>query len=149
MYIEDYTLLTNDRLQVIKKFANECKDLEGEFIEMGVYRGGAALAIAKSSNRMIHLFDSFKGLPKPSDIDKHREGQFNENRLNVEKVLMLFKVKYEIHEGFIPDTFKDCNIDKVAFAHVDLDLYEGTKSAIEFLKPRMVKGGIIIFDAIS
>jgi len=50
----------------------------------------------------------------------------------------------EFHEGRFPDTAGVIKDKKIAFAHIDVDIYVGTKEALEFLYPRMVKGGIML-----
>ena len=43
---------------------NETKHLEGDFAEAGVYTGNSAQVIcAVKENKILHLFDTFKGLP--------------------------------------------------------------------------------------
>src|SRR6476661_10662817 len=50
---------------------NFLKDLDGEIVECGVWRGGMTGGIATilGKNRKYHLFDSFEGLPQAKPID--------------------------------------------------------------------------------
>lgn len=41
---------------------------------------------------------------------------------------------------------KKCKIEKLCFAHIDVDLYDSTKCAIEFVYPKLTSGGIVVFD---
>ncbi len=41
-------------------------------------------------------------------------------------------------EGVIPDN------ETFSFAHIDVDLYEGTLQGIQYLYPRMIPGGVIV-----
>jgi O-methyltransferase len=50
------------------------------------------------------------------------------------------------HVGFIPDTFAGLELARLAFAHVDVDLYQSALDCIEFVYPRLVPGGILVFD---
>jgi hypothetical protein len=144
--IANNTLITPDRLIMLHSLARATKNLDGAVIEMGTFKGGSALLIANASGKTVHIFDSFQGLPEPQEIDMHNKGDFSEPRKTVEFLFNKYNLNCKIHEGWVPDTFQDCNIEKVAFAHIDMDLYQCTKDAIAFLKPIMVKGGIIIFD---
>jgi hypothetical protein len=51
-------------------------NLDGDFVECGVWRGGSVLAIARTlenlgiSNKRIYLFDTFEGMTKPTTKDK-------------------------------------------------------------------------------
>jgi len=49
-------------------------------------------------------------------------------------------------KGLFVDTFKQILDKKFCFAYVDSDVYLSIKQCIEFLKNRMVSGGIIMFD---
>jgi hypothetical protein len=53
----------------------------------------------------------------------------------------------EIVEGFVDETLPNFPKDRrIAFVHLDLDLYEGYRDALEYLFPLMVPGGIVAFD---
>ncbi|MDR1914679.1 MAG: TylF/MycF family methyltransferase, partial [Clostridiales bacterium] len=60
-----------------------------------------------------------------------------------------FKNVYLV-KGFIPDIFSDYfkqnPATQIALLHIDVDVYETTKSSLEYLYEKVVKGGIIIFD---
>src|SRR5438105_3313488 len=51
-------------------------NIEGSFVECGVWRGGSALLIAKMLsnrkifNRKLFLYDTFEGMPAPTKQDK-------------------------------------------------------------------------------
>ncbi|HEX3035319.1 MAG TPA: hypothetical protein VHT73_09320, partial [Thermodesulfobacteriota bacterium] len=46
--IKDYTIVTEDRCYIIYRFCQHCLNLEGDFAECGVYKGGAAFLIAST-----------------------------------------------------------------------------------------------------
>lgn len=46
------------------------------------------------------------------------------------------------HKGFESTELAE----KIAFLHLDMDVYEPTAFALEQLMPRMVRGGIVVFD---
>jgi O-methyltransferase len=48
-------------------------------------------------------------------------------------------------KGRVPETLAPHENRRWRFAHLDMDLYEPTRAAIEWLWPRMVPGGIIFF----
>jgi O-methyltransferase len=51
-----------------------------------------------------------------------------------------------LHVGFIPQTFAGLELGPIAWAHVDLDLYDSIRDAVAYLYPRLVPGGYLIFD---
>ena len=48
--------------------------------------------------------------------------------------------------GYIPDTFAHARIDQLAYAHVDVDLYQSVLDCVEYVYPKLVPGGILMFD---
>ena len=134
----------------LEKQLRNTLDIEGDVLECGVYRGGSALNMAKilkNSDKEFHIFDSFCGMPEVSEYDnRHKKGDFSDVSLKeVECLLKDFDVS--IHVGFVPDTFNEVShLDKISFVHLDLDLYDGYKSTLEFTYPLLQKDGIIVFD---
>ena len=101
-------------------------------------------------------FDSFKGF---GDIKKDDENPsfksktffVDEKKIikNIEKIAG--EQKIQIIKGFYKDTIKnkttvDLKIDKTRVVMIDCDLKESTQLALEFIKPAIQVGTIILFD---
>lgn len=100
----------------------------------------------------FYAFDSFEGLPKAKGKDKCylKEGdykcslkKFKENlkkaKVNLDKVIFV--------KGWYNKTLKqDYNIKKLSAVHIDCDYYESTKDVLQFIKPLLQEGTIILFD---
>lgn len=119
----------------------------GPFVEVGVYKGGSAwhlMNIAKETERPVHLFDTFTGIPVQDDIDNHKIGDFNDvDLLEVRKAIP----NAWFHVGLFPGTFRRTLFyDGIAFAHIDCDQYQSVKDCIEHLWPIIVSGGVMLFD---
>jgi O-methyltransferase len=145
------SLVTPDRKYVLCQFADQAaKNLSGEFFECGVYRGGTAYLLAEilsKANKRLSLFDTFEGMPEAdAEKDRHCAGDFDNTTLaSVQRYLSPFKnVAY--YPGFLPETFAGLESASIAFAHIDLDIYEAIRSATAFIYPRLVKGGVLIYD---
>ena len=142
------SLLCQIKLDSLKKYVNQVKNKEGVVFELGVYKGGSALLIAQQlSGKEFHIFDTFSGMPEATVHDNvHKKGDFHDT--SVELITKLLKeYNVDIHVGFVPDTFSEvAHIEKICFVHLDLDLYEGYRSSLAFVYPRMVTGGIILLD---
>ncbi len=131
-------------------------EIEGAFVECGVYRGGTLVLLgmaAKKQNRQIFGFDTFCGLPEFSDNDgvcSLYPGAYKGNRDEVENLLVnkleIPKENVNIIVGDVRSTIVENlkKIDKIALLHLDLDLYAPTKFALEILYSKIVDGGIII-----
>lgn len=131
--------------------ARQCSHLDGDFLEAGVYRGGSAVLIwdalqAERGKHVLHLFDSFAGLPAPGNRDRHSEGDFSDTSAEGVRSLFGGTLSVVLHQGWIPDTFQACGVGSVAFAHVGLDLEQSVLDSCEFIYPRLQPGGVIVFD---
>lgn len=122
----------------------------GAFVEVGVYRGGSARVlypIAEEQNRILFLFDTFTGHPSPSEHDDptHKKGRFADcidpETLKAELPnAQIIKGRFQAMAPFWK------HWSPVAFAHIDVDLYESTRDAIKILAPYLVPGGLIYVD---
>lgn len=118
----------------------------GDFAEVGVYRGASAKLIAEvKGDKMFRLFDTFEGLPPGSEHDPgvHRENQYRCSLESVQKYLSAYS-NLSFHKGVFPHSTCGVPEAKYAFAHFDVDLYEGTKACLEYFYPRMIPGGIML-----
>ena len=138
------------------------ENVPGDWIETGVWRGGAVVLMQGystiySMGRTIWAADSFEGLPKPSRPQD--EGyDFSAEKVPVlsiseEEVRNLFQ-KYNLFDpdkvrflkGWFKDTLQNSPIDKLSLLRLDGDLYESTWDALSALYDRVVPGGFIIVD---
>ncbi len=150
--VKEKTLVSPDRCYLLWKLAQHARQLRGDFIECGVYRGGTALLLARtlpSEGKTLWLFDSFEGLPKESAAqgDFYKQGTFNETSLKeVSQLLLPYAKRLEVRKGWIPSTFAGLDHLQFSFAHVDVDLHDPALACCEFIYPRLVPGGAMVFD---
>lgn len=146
-----FSLVSEDRLWVLYSLAQQAKQLKGDFWECGVYKGGTAIMlaeiIANTTTKRLRLFDTFSGMPETDpDKDYHRKGDFADTSLAAVKQRVGDKNTISYHQGFIPDTFAGLENETLAFAHIDVDIYQSVMDCCEFIYPRLVSGGFMLFD---
>jgi O-methyltransferase len=159
-----YSMVPSNRLKVLydlsKKINREY--IKGDIVECGVYNGGsAAIMMVPQShspeNRSIWLFDSFEGLPPPTESDGsyERENYYEgwckgstEKVKEIFKRLKLPKKRLNLIEGWFQDTFprEVSKIKQIALLHIDADWYESVKICLQTFYPIVTKGGYIEFD---
>jgi len=140
--------------------------IKGDICEFGVAQGETSALMAneaRGSNKKLHLFDSFEGLPKPTAKDKLKDDIFSfgsieayEGSMNCDEKLVAQRLKeisfdserYVIHKGFIEKLIhEDMNLpEKVSFAYIDFDFYEPILITLNFLHDVTPEGGIFIVD---
>ena len=150
--VRPHSLVSADRCWILAAMMRHARNLDGDFAELGVYRGGTALLAAMllsetKDARPLHLFDSFAGMPQTSDGEPYKAGDFNQTSAeSVGALVRAVKPDTKLHVGFIPDIFEGLEVPKLAFAHIDVDLYQSVLDSVAWVYPRLVPGGILIFD---
>jgi hypothetical protein len=134
----------------------------GDVVECGSFKGGTAIFMGMllrewGDSRKIHTFDTFEGIPKPTDADGdtfYQEGLFQDTSL--EEVRNHIKAHnldqtVAIHKGLVQDTFPRIWRDErnISFALVDTDQYLGTREGLRQILPRLQKNGVILIDDYS
>lgn len=139
------------------------EQIEGDFIETGVWRGGASILMraALSANncfdRKVFLADSFSGLPEPepdkypADLgDTHyKYPQLKVSREEVERNFSLYGLldnKVEFVEGLFADTLPGLVTRAFAILRLDGDMYSSTIESLNSLYDSVPRGGFIIVD---
>jgi hypothetical protein len=151
-------------------------DVPGSVLELGVFNGqglltyGQASAILEPNNitRKIYGFDTFEGFAALAETDrKSSSGLVSEGGYAIDSyerlkhAVALYDAnrfighvsKIELVRGDVTKSlpaFLDANPHVVpALVHLDMDVYEPTKVALELLVPRMPKGGIVVLDELN
>lgn len=148
-----FTTLFQPRLYNLYCLANTVLGQTGDIFECGVYRGGSAFVLAELCRRhgtspgRLHLFDTFGGMPVADlNLDGYLIGSFSDTSLETVNELLSKNPEINVHPGIIPETFKGLSETEIRFAHIDVDQYQSTKDCIEYIFPRLAKGGIMIID---
>lgn len=130
---------------------------EGDFAEVGVYRGGSARVLCEvKGTRPLWLFDTFEGMPESDrSIDEFGPGDFVDTSIEaVQRYLDGYPdVRYV--RGLFPASVNGsgANNARYAFVNLDVDLYRSTLDGLSFFYPRMVTGGVLVshdyFDLVA
>ena len=149
--IRSQSLMTECGLRWLETFAQSVTNLDGDVIELGVYRGGSTLLLSNIfPDKKIHLYDTFEGFPQTSEhdnTDAFSTGGMNETSLEyVRDEVLAGRDNLVFHKGFFPDTFDLDDSVKFCMAIYDGDLYSGCRDFLRLIYPRMVSGGIIFID---
>ena len=145
-----YTCVGQERCFILYQFAKQVRDMYGDVAEVGVYKGGTARLISEivaETAKTVHLFDTFSGMP-PTDMikDLHKEGDFSDTSLDSVKEYLNDYDNVRFYQGFFPDTSKPVIDRQFCLVHIDVDIRKSVIDCCEFFYPRMVKGGIMVFD---
>ena len=149
--------------ELFKKSAS----IPGSIIECGVFKGISLIRFASfrdlgiSKSKKIIGFDMFKEFPETNfqkdkkmrrEFIKESGGGVGISKQQLIKVLKQKKIdqKIELIKGNIiqtvPNYVKKYPKLKISFLNLDSDTYEATKIILEYLYPKITKGGILLLD---
>ncbi|MEM9703665.1 MAG: TylF/MycF/NovP-related O-methyltransferase [Planctomycetota bacterium] len=174
--VRDYTMTSPARVAALCDAVEyvQKQRLPGDFVECGVWRGGSVMAMLHvlkrrgEEERDVHLFDTFEGMPPPTDADRDKDGRLAETLLEQEKhdkagsanwayctrddvernVATVGYPAEKLHfvAGKVEDTIPDAAPETISLLRLDTDWYESTAHEMEHLFPRLVPGGVLILD---
>ncbi len=163
--MEGETLLSKERMDNLDECIQDVmkNDIPGDFIECGVWRGGACMLMRAllmeygCKDRKVWVADSFQGCPRPDPQNYPLDGSCypgTDGMLAVplEVVRGNFQ-KYGLDDqqvvywpGFFKDSLPACPIGKIAILRLDGDLYESTIQPLQYLYDKVSLGGWTIID---
>ena len=130
-----------DPFELLSKCLNQVQ-VDGLYLEFGVYSGTTINFIAEKIQGSVHGFDSFQGLPE-------QWGNVPQGGFSTQGQLPVVKENVQLHVGWFDETlpqFLERNKAPVAFLHIDSDLYSSAKTVLTILAPQIVPGTVIVFD---
>jgi O-methyltransferase len=152
--IKDFTLVDKYRCYELWHAAKQVARLQGDVIEIGVWKGGTGALITKASksnsNSNVFLCDTFEGVVKAGENDsRYKGGEHADTNEDIVKGLLatLKLSNATILKGIFPDDYRSQMETKTyKFCHIDVDVYSSAKDIFDFIWPRMAVGGVVLFD---
>jgi len=137
--------------------------IKGVFEHQQKLHAGRTEADATEIRRLWHkmrffAFDSFQGLPEPHGRDKESgefakgkytcpEDTFRENLVTAGVPLgKVVTVAGWFEETCTDETRRKYAMQQAALIHIDCDYYASARTALEFVKPLLTDGTILVFD---
>jgi hypothetical protein len=160
---ENYTMLYPLRGRALLRFARHAErdQIPGALVDCGTYNGGStALLSAGAPRREVWAFDSFEGLPEPSDRDADghltdEEKQWvtglclgSEERLREAVARFGELSRLHVRRGWFEDSLPAARdeIGPIAVLHCDCDWYDSISITLQTLYPNVSSGGVIVID---
>ena len=147
------------------------RDIPGDFIECGVWRGGSSMAVALTlmrlgvSDRRLWLYDTFGTMPPAGEHDRDYAGRpltqgalDPVNNASQTSGLTLPEVQTALAttgypperviyvEGLVEETIPSSAPERSALLRLDTDWYESTRHELAELYPRLERGGVLLID---
>jgi hypothetical protein len=165
---ENNFLLSCDNSRIAKILAHYelfkiASKKQGHFVLGGVFRGISTVEFStfvdlfeKAGNRKIIIFDEFDKFPKNNSDLKSKMiiQQMGSTTISISQLSSILKHKkidnVELIKGKIPNIISDYVIShpklKISLLNLDIDIYDRNFTALNFLYPLVIKGGILILN---
>ncbi|MER5968994.1 TylF/MycF/NovP-related O-methyltransferase [Streptomyces sp. NPDC002055] len=171
--VRPYTMTSPERLNALVLATRYVSrhGLPGAVVECGVWRGGSMQAVARTllsvgdTGRDLYLFDTFEGMPPPTEKDRRRDGEMASDllsRRSKDHPIWAVATLEDVQEGmaqipypedrvhYVPgrveDTIPAGAPEEIAVLRLDTDWYASTRHELEYLYPRLVSGGVLLID---
>lgn len=174
-YVRPYTMTSPERIAHLVTavlYMHENR-IAGSVVECGVWRGGSMMIVARllqelgDRTRDLFLFDTYDGMPLPSDQDRDATGAPASELLKMQPKTRdnLFWAYAPIEEvaanmhstgypadkvhlikGQVEQTIPDAAPDNIGLLRLDTDWYASTLHELEHLYPRLAHLGVMIVN---
>jgi hypothetical protein len=144
--INGSTLVLALKLKVLYALSEVLHDIPGDVAELGVYTTGSCRLLAMCNpHKKVYAFDTFEGMPWDDEHGNHKAGDFTVNQESVFRLLNGHE-NIIVRKGIFPETAKDLAHNQYSLVHIDADIYQSTKFALEYFWPRLEPNGALVFD---
>lgn len=169
--VKPYTMTTMERCYALYKAVEYIvkNNIEGDFVECGVWRGGSSMVILKTlmlhgvKNRKLYMYDTYEGMSEPTALDGKEANKewkaavvsdetnnwclskIDEVRANMQSTGYDINL-IELVKGKVEDTIPGVLPGKLALLRLDTDWYESTRHELLHLFPLLVQNGVLVID---
>ena len=157
------TMVDHGRFHTILRNSENIQKIKGDVVECGVWRGGMSIFLSSLFfDKNIWVCDSFEGFQSLDTAtyeyhdEPHTPSYSNSIQVRYDDVVQNFKnygfdapdSRINFLEGWVKDTLNPitCKIQSISLLRIDVDAYSATREVLDYLYPKVKKGGYIIFD---
>jgi hypothetical protein len=141
-------------LLMLLRAAQQAKNIPGDFVELGVYKGQTPKFIAdylefSGWDKHWWLYDTFEGVPDDqNDAGRKLTAEVYGAPFSFEEVRDRFAPygNFTVTKGRVPEVLEEVCPEKIAFLHIDLNSSVAEVGALNALYDRISPGGLIILD---
>lgn len=126
----------------------------GNYLEVGVWRGGTGLVIAEALRHFgvsgdLYLADTFAGVVNAGEHDTLYVGGEHADTTEAQVRKLLGDHGHHdvrILKGMFPQDTGEHVAGAIRMLHVDVDVYQSARDVVAWAFDRLVPGGIVVFD---
>jgi len=150
--VRAHTKLDVYRAYSLYTLGRQTEKTSGAVLEVGAWRGGsAAILAAVAQPHTVYVADTWKGVVKAGPRDDYYKGGEHADA-DIGTVKQLFEsldlTNFRLLSGIFPEESANEVPAEESFSlvHIDVDVYLSAKDATEWVWPRVVTGGTVVYD---
>jgi len=172
--VRPFTMTSNERIYGLIRAVHYVvdNDIPGALVECGVWKGGSMMVAAitllkRNAVRDLYLFDTYSGMPEPTEkdldlADRPAADDYHRFKVTPETCDLCFATLEEVRvnmlstgypadrihfvKGRVEETIPDGAPETIAVLRLDTDWYASTRHEMEHLFERLSTNGILIAD---
>jgi len=174
--VNEYTMTSPECVQALVHAVRYvvANNIEGDFVECGVWRGGSSMVVALLLNELgdesrdLYLYDTYEGMSAPTEEDVTWDGKTADKKFADRQITEdtsdwclspIDEVKdnlagtgYPVDKmhfikGKVEDTIPgQMPAGPIAILRLDTDWYESTRHEMLHLYPKLIQKGVLILD---
>jgi O-methyltransferase len=132
-------------------------NIPGDVVELGCFNGGSSIYVravldALHSQKTFHVYDSWLGVPQPTEEDlfppyQFQKGEIASTRSNFENTFTERDLKLPvIHSGWFAEIPDAEYPNQIAFAFLDSDLYQPILDSWIKIYTKLSPGAVVLLD---
>jgi hypothetical protein len=136
------------------RHAIEFTDEDSDMVECGVCDGITAFFALREVQGLgrrvvLHLYDAWAPMRKENLLESETLAN-NYSNISIQRVKNNLSEFDDVvyHPGYIPESFhkEPSSPEKISYLHIDLNSAVATVEALEHFWPRLIRGGVVLFD---
>lgn len=142
------TLLDNKRLYTLWYLSKSLTNINAAILDIGCCKGGSGFAMSKVNRKgNIYLIDTFEGPKLKENLVSEEHYIYNDIEYIKDKINLLNLKNTKVIKTFFPKRLsKQLKKEKIKLCHIDVNTSIATRLSFEYVRKKIIKNGIIIFD---
>jgi|TARA_B100000315_G_C14581421_1_gene590684 SAM-dependent methyltransferase len=145
--INTLTILDHPRLYTLYNFSKQLSKKNSDILDIGCMKGGAGLMMSKGNDKgRVFLIDTFQSFLDKEKLHNSRVFYYPNQRELKNNIKKMKLKKTYVFKDFFPKNSNLLKIKNIKLCHIDVNTLNSTKKIFSYVKNKIVKSGIIVFD---
>ena len=145
--VKTLTILDHPRLYTLYNFSKQLCNKNSDILDIGCMKGGAGLTMSKASvNGRVFLIDTFQSFLDKEKLHNPKVFYYSDQKELKNNIKKMKLKRTYVFKDFFPKNSNLLRIKSIKLCHIDVNTLNSTKKIFNFVKNKIIKNGIIVFD---